>query len=97
MIRRPSPLPRTRRCLTLVLMTTITFRTDPETDAALVELSRDGLGADRSAVIREAIKAAADTRRRQDLRQEAARLATDPADLAEIAAVQLDMEHLRAW
>jgi predicted transcriptional regulator len=78
-------------------MATITFRTDPETDAALAELSPDVSGADRSAVIREAIKVAASVRRREALRREAQALAADPVDRAEVAAIQRDMEGLRAW
>jgi hypothetical protein len=78
-------------------MATITFRTDPATDAALAELTPDDPAVDRSAVIREAIKAAAAARRRERLREEAVRIAADPDDRAEVAAIQQDMESLRAW
>jgi predicted transcriptional regulator len=77
-------------------MATITFRTDAAVDAALDELS-EGESRERSAIIREAILTAARLHRRARLREESARLANDPDDVAEMRAVQKDMEHLRAW
>jgi hypothetical protein len=76
-------------------VSTITVRTDEETDKALAELTADG--SDRSAAIRAAIIQAALHRRAERLRAEAQNLAEDPDDRAEIAAVQADMEALRAW
>jgi hypothetical protein len=76
-------------------MATITFRTDPESEAALAELTHPGQG--KTAVIKAALLLAAQTRRRERVRAEAAALATDPVDLAEIRAVREDMDTLRAW
>lgn len=77
---------------------TITFRTDPQIDAELAELTPpDDPDIDRSTVIRDAIHAAVRLRRRERLREEALRVASDPDDLAEIAAVQREMDDLRAW
>jgi Arc/MetJ-type ribon-helix-helix transcriptional regulator len=78
-------------------MTTITFRTDPQTDAALDELTPSDGNVDRSTVIREAILLAARESRRQRLREEALRIAADPADIAEVAAIQKEMDAVRAW
>ena len=78
-------------------MTTITFRTDPQTDAALEELMPPDGSVERSALIREAILAAAREMRRKRLREEALRIAADPADRAEVAAIQEDMDAIRAW
>ena len=76
-------------------MATITFRTDPEVDAALSALVGDGR--DRSRAIREAIIEAAPRERAARLRAEADALAADPADRAEARAVLEDLESLRAW
>ncbi len=76
-------------------MATITFRTDPEVDAALAELV--GEGRDRSRAIREAIIEAARAERGARLRAEAEALAHDDADREEARAVLEDMESLRAW
>ncbi|WP_041546357.1 MULTISPECIES: hypothetical protein [unclassified Nocardioides] len=76
-------------------MATITFRTDPEVDAALAALVVEGR--DRSRAIREAIIEAARRERDDRLRAEATALAADPEDRAEARAVIEDMESLRAW
>lgn len=76
-------------------MANITFRSDPETDRALVELTADG--SERSDAIRRALAAEAKRHRQERIRAEAERLTSDPDYQAEIAAVQADMEHLRAW
>ena len=76
-------------------MATITFRTDPEVDAALVALTAGG--GDRSRAIREAILTAWRVRQEQRLRAEAEALANDAADVDEARAVLADMESLRAW
>jgi predicted transcriptional regulator len=81
---------------TICVMSTITFRTDPAVDAALDELS-DGERRERSAIIRDAILQAAKAHRRERIRAESERVASDPDDAAEMIAVQKDMEHLRAW
>lgn len=76
-------------------MGTITFRSDDSSDAALKELTTDGV--DRSEVIRRALVEAAARRRAERLRAQAEALASDPDDLAEMRRVQADMAALRAW
>jgi predicted transcriptional regulator len=76
-------------------MSTITFRTDDEVDAALAELMSGDR--DRSTAIRDAILTAWRLRQGERLRAEAEALAADPADQAEVRAALSDMEHLRAW
>ena len=76
-------------------MGTITFRSDDSSDAALKELTTDGV--DRSEVIRRALVEAAARRRAERLRAQAEALANDPDDLAEMRRVQADMAALRAW
>jgi len=76
-------------------MATITFRTDPEVDAALAALVSEGR--DRSRVIRDVIVEAARRERAERLRAEAEALANDAVDRAEARAVLEDLESLRAW
>ena len=76
-------------------MGTITFRSDEASDAALKELTADGV--DRSEAIRRALTEAAARRRAERLRAQAEELANDPDDLAEMRRVQADMAALRAW
>lgn len=76
-------------------MANITFRSDEPTDRALAELTSDG--SERSEAIRQAVLAAARHHRQERLRAESLKLAADPEYLAEVAAVQADMEELRAW
>jgi hypothetical protein len=76
-------------------MGTITFRSDESSDAALTELTADGV--DRSEAIRRALIEAAARRRAERLRAQAEALANDPEDLAEMRRVQADMAALRAW
>lgn len=78
-----------------VMPGTITVRLDAAAEKALVELTSGG--SDRSEAIRGAVIEAADRRRRERLRSEAAALAADSDDRAEIEAVQKDMGALRAW
>ncbi len=75
-------------------MSTITFRTDSQVEAALAELLQDGK--DRSTVIREALLAAQRARRRERIRAQALVVAADPADRAESQAILREMEALRA-
>jgi len=76
-------------------MTTITFRTDPESEDALAELTQRG--ETKTAAIKAALLLAVQTRRRERVRAEAVALAADSEDLAEIRAVREDMDALRAW
>ena len=76
-------------------MGSITFRSDPASEAALKELTADG--ADRSEAIRQALVESAARRRAQRLREQAEALAGDPADVEEMRRVQADMAAVRAW
>ncbi|MGH3909217.1 MAG: hypothetical protein ACRDRM_00130 [Pseudonocardiaceae bacterium] len=76
-------------------MATITFRPDDESERALAVLTADGLSA--SAAIRDALVHEAQRRNDERLRAEAAALAADPDDLAEVRRVLEDLEPLRAW
>ncbi|MFT4262486.1 MAG: hypothetical protein QM572_03825 [Nocardioides sp.] len=79
-------------------MSTITFRADAVTEQALLGLVSDGI--DRSTAIRDAILAAFEAKQRARLREESQRIANDPADRAEIAAIQAEMADLApddAW
>lgn len=79
----------------ITAMATITFRTDVESDQALAELATTG--ENKTAVIKAALLLAARARRRENLRLEALKLASDPADVAEIRSVREEMDDLRAW
>lgn len=76
-------------------MATITFRPDDESERALAVLTADGRSA--SAAIRDALVHEAQRRNDERLRAEAAALAADPEDLAEVRRVLEDLEPLRAW
>ncbi|MGH3907339.1 MAG: hypothetical protein ACRDTE_24655 [Pseudonocardiaceae bacterium] len=76
-------------------MATITFRPDDESERALAVLTADGRSA--SAAIRDALVHEAQRRNDERLRAEAAALAADPDDLAEVRRVLEDLEPLRAW
>ncbi|WP_300008539.1 hypothetical protein [Pseudonocardia sp.] len=73
----------------------MTIRTDPETDSALAELTRDGRS--KSDVIREAVLLAYRHRESTRLRAEAEAAAADPADVAEIRAIREEMDGDGAW
>lgn len=81
--------------MTAAPTTMISFRVDPRVERALEELLRDGIT--RTEAIKTAILLAADLHRRDRLRAEAAQLAADPDDLAEIRAVREDLDAARAW
>lgn len=76
-------------------MSTVTIRTDPETDSALAELTRDGRS--KSDVIREAVLLAYRQRESTRLRAEAEAAAADPADVAEVRAIREEMDSDGAW
>lgn len=76
-------------------MTTLTVRVDKEVEQALTDLTANGRT--RSEVVRQAVIEAARTERRSKLRDTSRRLAEDPDDVAEMRAVQSDLEPLRAW
>lgn len=82
-------------CTTLGVMTTITIRTDEETDRALAELTRGDRS--RSDVVREAILLAYREDRAARLRAEAEEAASDPDDLAEVRAIREEMDAISAW
>jgi len=72
----------------------ISIRLDAEAEEALRELTASGTS--RSAAVRAAVIEAAGRHRRHSVAQEAAALAGDAADRAEIAEVRGLMESLRA-
>ncbi|GAA2525244.1 hypothetical protein [Pilimelia columellifera] len=76
-------------------MTVITVRADTDVERALADLG--ATAGTRSQIVREAILAAARTARSERLRAEAAALAANDADRAEVAAVQHDLDDIRAW
>ncbi len=81
---------------TIVLMTkTITFRPDQEALRAIALLTQNGTPI--SVAVRDALVEAARLRARQDLLEEASRLAADGEDRAEAAQVLREMKALRAW
>ena len=81
--------------LTLRRMPVLNFRTAPESEAALAELTADG--STTSEAIRGALVDAVKFRRREQMRREALAVAADEADLAEVRAVASLMDDLRAW
>jgi hypothetical protein len=78
-----------------VVVPTITFRPDDESERALATLTADGRSA--SAAIRDALVHEAQRREDERLRAEAAALAADPDDVAEARRVLEDLEPLPAW
>lgn len=76
-------------------MAVINFRTDSAAERALAELTADG--STTSEAIRQALTDAVRLRRREQMRREALDIMNDPAEIAEIAAVQREMDDLRAW
>ena len=75
-------------------MAAISLRLDRETEAALAFLMRDGKS--RSEAIREALVTAARQQLVEQAAADAARIAADPEDVREVAAVRALMEALRA-
>jgi len=78
-----------------VVIPTITFRPDDESERALATLTADGRCA--SAAIRDALVHEAQRREDERLRAEAVALAADPDDVTEARRVLEDLEPLRAW
>lgn len=76
-------------------MSTVTIRTDAETDRALEALTRDGRS--RSEVVREAILLAYRRQASARLRAEARAAAADPADLAEVRSIREELDTPGAW
>jgi Arc/MetJ-type ribon-helix-helix transcriptional regulator len=74
---------------------TVNVRLDAETAEALAELTANG--AERSEAVRQAIKLARRELRHRRLQEDAERLRNDPDDLAEVRAIQAEMESIRAW
>ena len=72
----------------------ISVRLDDESRRALVQLTRDGR--DQSDAVREALVESAARRRRDGLAEEAAAIANDESDRAEMENVAALMESLRA-
>jgi len=76
-------------------MSTLTIRTDTETERALEALTREGLS--RSEAARMAILEAERTHRRARLRAEAESLRNDPEDVAASRELAAEMDAIRAW
>jgi hypothetical protein len=76
-------------------MSTLTIRTDAETERALEALTREGLS--RSEAARSAILEAERTHRRARLRAEAESLRNDPEDVEASRQLASEMDALRAW
>jgi hypothetical protein len=68
-------------------------RLDPDSEAALAVLRAEGM-TDSQAVRQSLAEARARRRRRATLREEAARLAGDPADRAELAVISAELDGL---
>lgn len=68
-------------------------RLDSESEAALAVLHAEGLN-DSQAVRRALTEARTQRRRRAALHKEATRLAQDPADRAELAALRAELDEL---
>jgi Arc/MetJ-type ribon-helix-helix transcriptional regulator len=71
----------------------IHVRLDAEAEAALGVLRAEGMN-DSQAVRRALTEARARRRQRTALREEARRLAADPADRAELAALRVELDEL---
>lgn len=76
-------------------MANISFRSDPETDRALSELTAEG--SDKSEVIRQALINEARRHRRERMRSQSEALANDPVDKAEMGKIMAEMDAVRAW
>lgn len=76
-------------------MTTLTIRTDAETERALESLTQEGLS--RSEAARKAILEAERIHRRARLRAEAESLRNDPDDVAASRELAAEMDSIRAW
>lgn len=76
-------------------MATLTIRIDEDVQKALDALTSDGRS--RSEAARAAILDAERAQRRARLRAEAEALMNDPEDLAEVRAIQQEMDAVRAW
>lgn len=73
----------------------ITFRPTAEDTENLAILTADGTSPTHA--IRHALEIAAHSKRQEDLRADAARLAASPEYQAEIRAVREELDELRAW
>jgi hypothetical protein len=80
---------------TLGMADPITFRPTVEDTANLAILTAEGTSPTHA--IRHALEIAAHKKRQEDLRADAARLATNPEYQAEIRAVREELDELRAW
>jgi hypothetical protein len=74
--------------------TTISFRADEQTMAELRQLAGDGSLSD---AIRDLIHAQYHARLYAQAARDAARLRDDPSDLAEIRAVNEELDEISAW
>lgn len=77
-------------------MTTIAFRADETTERELDALAAAG-GVERSAAIREAIHAAAEKLRRDQLVAASEAIRTDPVEQAELRKIMAETDQISAW
>ena len=93
------PASGTRICVanrnTIMRMSTLTIRTDPEVEKALESLTRDGRS--RSEAVRAAILAADREKRRARMRAEAEAIRNDPDEAAASRQLTDQMDTIRAW
>ena len=82
-------------CNTFGLVSTVTIRTDEETDQALDVLTRGGRS--RSEAVRDAILLAYREGRAAELRAEAEAAASDPDDLAGVRAIRAELDAISLW
>lgn len=78
-------------------MSTITFRVDEETDAALQRLREHSSGATQSEIIRRAILDADKAAQQEELRRWAEEVMADPAQVAITMSAHKEMNSIRAW
>jgi hypothetical protein len=74
--------------------TTISFRADEQTMSELREIAGDG---NLSDAIRDLIHAQYTARLYAQAARDAGRLRNDPADLAEVKAVNAELDEISAW
>src|ERR1700676_4524519 len=94
-LRARVPSSARRSAYTFSMSDPITFRPTVEDTQNLAILTADGTSPTRA--IRHALEIAAHSKRQEDLRAGAARLAANPEYQAEIRAVREELDELRAW
>lgn len=78
-------------------MTTMSIRPDAETAADVAYIREHMPELRQGDLLKRSIQTLARSLRDAEQRAEADRLRNDPVDLAEVRAIQAEMESLRAW